>query len=217
MDMSQTVTTGNAINRSNRNALLLTAAIFIIPVIVAYTLLKTGWYTAAGTSNRGALIDPPIEFDQLALRDLQQQLIPAEQFRKKWWIMYVVPDVCDSACKNSLYLMRQTHQALGPEQPRVAELIVMPHRIDAELALWLSQEFPTALQTTADAITVSEVLQPVMTTDEDASKAGHLYLVDTMGAIFMHYPSYADEQESILKGRNLLKDLQRVLKLSKIG
>jgi hypothetical protein len=217
MDMSQTVTTGNTINRSNRNALLLTAAIFIVPVIVAYTLLKTGWYAAAGTSNRGALIDPPIEFDQLALRDLQQQLIPAEQFRKKWWIMYVVPEVCDSACKNSLYLMRQTHQALGPEQPRVAELIVMPQQVDAALAQWLTKEFPTALQTTADAALVNQVLQPVLASNDAPSRAGHLYLVDTMGAIFMHYPSYADEQESILKGRNLLKDLQRVLKLSKIG
>lgn len=217
MDMSQTVTTGNTTNRSNRKALLLTAAIFIIPVIVAYTLLKTGWYSAAGTSNRGALIDPPIEFDQLALRDMQRQPIPADQFRKTWWIMYVVPDVCDSACRNSLYLMRQTHQALGPEQRRVAELIVLPHQIDAELEQWLKQEFPAALQTTADAAVVNQVLQPAMNAAEHASTAGHLYLVDTMGAIFMHYPSYADEQESILKGRNLLKDLQRVLKLSKIG
>lgn len=217
MDMSQTVTTGNANNRTNRNALLLTTAIFIIPVIIAYTLLKTGWYAAAGTTNHGTLIDPPIDFDRLALRDVHQQPIPAQEFRKKWWIMYVVPDVCDSACKNSLYLMRQTHQALGPERSRVAELIIMPHPIDEQFSHWLRQEFPMALQTTTDATSLNQALQPALATNVEPSRTGYLYLVDTMGAIFMYYPSYSDEQESILKGRNLLKDLQRVLKLSKIG
>ena len=49
------------------------------------------------------------------------------------------------------------------------------------------------------------------------NQAGYIYLVDTMGAVFMYYPTYVDEQQSILKGRDLLKDLQKVLKLSKIG
>lgn len=209
--------TDRATTASNRRALLLTFGIFLLPVIIAYTLLKTGWYTSAGTSNRGMLIDPPISFDDLALRDNQNQPLPVEEFRKKWWIMYVVPTQCDAACKNSLYLMRQTHQALGPEQNRVAELIITPHDLDSDLKRWLTQEFPHARQASADADNLDATLQQALTNNGKPSDAGHLFLVDTMGAIFMHYQGYADEQESILKGRDLLKDLQKVLKISKIG
>lgn len=217
METPNTVSGGHNATPANRKTLLLTAAVFILPVAIAFTLLKTGWYSSAGTSNRGMLIDPPIVFDELTLRDANQQILAVEQFRKKWWIMYVMPAECDAACKNSLYLMRQTHQALGPEQSRVAELIVIPHDISAEQAHWLQQEFPAAIRTTTDADALDQTLQKAMTDGTRASTSGHLFLVDTMGAIFMHYPAYADEQESILKGRDLLKDLQRVLKISKIG
>lgn len=202
---------------ANRRALLITAAVFIMPVVVAYVLLKTGWYGSAGTSNRGLLINPPISFDELQLTDAGHQKIPADDFRRKWWIMYVMPSHCEAACRNSLYLMRQTHQALGPDKPRVAELIVVSGDLDAELAQWLAQEFPSARQVRAEAGNLDSVLSGSMPSGKRASEAGHLFLVDTMGAIFMHYPGHADERESILKGRDLLKDLQKVLKISKIG
>lgn len=204
-------------NATNRRTLILTAIVFILPVVVAYVLLKTGWYTSAGTSNRGLLLNPPISFDDLHLTDSQGQTLAAEQFRKKWWIMYVVPSDCEAACRNSLYLMRQTHQALGPDRNRVAELVITPHALDSDDATWLAQEFPGALRVGAEADNVDKVLAAAQTDGVRASEAGHLFLMDTMGAIFMHYRSYAEERESILKGRDLLKDLQKVLKISKIG
>ena len=214
MDIPNTVP---SITPANRKAFLLTIAIFILPVVVAYTLLKTGWYTTAGTTNHGLLINPPIPFDNLTLRDDSNKVLPVDQFRKKWWIMFVMPPQCDSACKNSLFLMRQSHQALGPEQERVAELIVLPQQLDPDMQHWINQEFPHATQVFANAAELDDTLRQAMKADQKPSTAGHLFLVDTMGAIFMHYPGYADEHESILKGRDLLKDLQKVLKLSKIG
>ena len=210
-------TTSQPNQNNGRRALVVTFVIFVFPVVVAFTLLKTGWYTAAGTTNHGTLINPPIPFDDLTLVGEKQSPLPAEQFRKKWWMMYVMPRECDSACKNSLYLMRQTRQALGPEQNRVAELIVISHPLSAELATWLATEFSHATIVSAPAGNLDQTLQQALSGDIQPSEAGHIFLVDTMGAIFMHYPSYEDERESILKGRDLLKDLQKVLKLSKIG
>lgn len=201
----------------NRRSLILTALVFLLPVVAAYILLKTGWYTSAGTSNRGQLINPPISFDDLQLTDEQGRLLAAEHFRKKWWILYVMPRECDAACRNSLYLMRQTHQALGPDSHRVAELVITPHVLDDALAVWLAQEFPNAVRVNGDVDNVDRVLYTALQDGMRPSEAGHLFLVDTMGAIFMHYRSYAEEHESILKGRDLLKDLQKVLKISKIG
>lgn len=207
----------SATTRANRKTLLLTLAIFVLPVLVAFVLLKTGLYTTAGTSNRGQLIDPPVEFESLALTSLDGEPVVTEQFRKKWWIMFVLPVNCEAACRNSLYQMRQIQQALGPDQSRVATLIVMPHAVPAELASWLEQDFSHSIRVTANAATLDAALAAAFAGQLQPSAAGHLYLMDTMGAIFMHYPGYEDEQESILKGRDLLKDLQRVLKISRIG
>lgn len=209
--------TASATATKNRRNLILTAVVFLLPVIVAYLLLKTGWYSSAGTSNRGMLIEPPAVFDELSLFDAQEAAVPAEQFRKKWWLIYVIPAQCEAACRNSLYLMRQTHQALGPDQPRVAELVITPHTLSDELASWLAQEFPNVTRAHASADNVDGVLDSAMADGMRASEAGHLFLMDTMGAIFMHYPAYADERESILKGRDVLNDLKKVLKISKIG
>lgn len=215
MDVSSPNTTSSK-TAANRRVLLLTALVFILPVIIAYVLLKTGWYSSAGTSNKGILIDPPISFDDLQLTNLDGKPAAAEQFRKKWWILYIIPSQCEAACRNSLYLMRQTHQALGPDQPRVAEMVITTQGVSDEVKALLDKEFSSATRLTADAANVNQVLGSALN-GEPASNAGHLFLVDTMGAVFMHYPAYADEQESILKGRNLLNDLKKVLKISKIG
>ncbi|MFZ5602232.1 MAG: SCO family protein [Pseudomonadota bacterium] len=217
MDTPYTNQPTSAVARANRRALLLTLAVFALPVLIAYVLLKTGWYTSAGTSNRGLLIDPPLAFDAIPLSAVDGNPIPADQLRKKWWIVYVMPAECDAACRNSLFQMRQVHQALGPDFSRVGELIITPFAVDAATATWLQQEFAESLRAKADAVTLDAALAPAFADNQQASQSGHLFLVDTMGAMFMHYPGYADEQESILKGRNLLKDLQRVLKISRIG
>ena len=50
-----------------------------------------------------------------------------------------------------------------------------------------------------------------------ATAEGHLYIMDPMGQIMLRYPTYADPKESILKGRGVLKDLQKLFKVSHIG
>jgi hypothetical protein len=48
-------------------------------------------------------------------------------------------------------------------------------------------------------------------------ESGLLYLVDPTGLVFMVYPEYADEMESVLRGKDVLKDLKHVLKVSRVG
>ena len=214
-----TITSNNneQIHRGNRRALILTFVVFLLPVVTAYTVLKTGWYRAAGTANKGMLITPPIVFDDLELSGQDHTRISPQHFRKKWWILYVIPEHCAETCRNSLYQMRQVHKALGADQSRVKELIIRPYPVPDTLARWLQTEFPEAEQAEASPSQLNRVLQRAFPADTKPSQAGHLFLMDTLGAIFMHYRGYANEHESILKGRDLLKDLQRVLKYSKIG
>ena len=96
-------------------------------------------------------------------------------------------------------------------------MLISAHELKPRYQTLIANEFP---ELTVAYTKPSGLRDWFNDTDNDAlksSQVGYIYLVDTMGAVFMYYPTYADEQESILKGRDMLKDLQKVLKLSKIG
>lgn len=205
------------IRTRNRRALLIAVAVFIAPVLVAAIVLKTGLYQSVGTTNSGQLIEPPLPFEAMPLADGNHQPLDPKQFLKKWWLVYIIPPHCDASCNNSLFQMRQIHSALGPDQSRVSRLLVSTTPISAPLQTLISQEFPNLTVAYIQPGQLSEAFSAVGDPALKEEPGGHIYLVDTMGAVFMYYPTYADEQESILKGRDLLKDLKKVLKLSKIG
>lgn len=211
-----TSTQSNIANR-NRKTLLIALSVFVIPFLAALVLHKTGLYQSVGTSNKGQLVMPPVAFESLSLSDEHATLLDPSALKKTWWMVYVVPESCDQSCNNSLYQMRQIHLALGPDQSRVATMLISAHELDADYKDFIKKEFPNL---TVAFTNTAELQNWFAETDNNALKAdqaGYIYLVDTMGAVFMYYPTYADEQQSILKGRDLLKDLQKVLKLSKIG
>jgi hypothetical protein len=205
------------VDSKNRRTLIIALAVFLLPVIVAAILHKTGLYKSVGTSNRGQLINPPLAFETLPLLDQYATSIDPETLKQHWWMVYLMPEQCDAACKNSLYQMRQVHIALGPEQSRVARLLISTSALSAENAELIKTEFPKLRVAQTSAADLQALFDSVSDHELKTQQAGRIYLVDTMGAMFMYYPTFQDEQESILKGRDLLKDLQKVLKLSKIG
>ncbi|MBA55860.1 MAG: hypothetical protein CMK89_15505 [Pseudomonadales bacterium] len=202
---------------TNRKTFLIALSIFVIPFLAALLLHKTGLYTSVGTTNRGELISPPAAFDAIELSDQNKEPITPDSLKKKWWMVYVMPNTCNEACENSLYQIRQIHAALGPEQNRVATMLIATHPLDAKYQTLIEQEFPHLRVAYTEDAELESWFSETNNQPLQTRQTGYIYLVDTMGAVFMYYPTYEDEQESILKGRDMLKDLQKVLKLSKIG
>lgn len=206
-----------AIRTKNRRTLLIALALFVLPVVIAAVLLKTGLYKTVGTSNKGQLINPPLSFEEMPLQDHNHQALDPDQFKRKWWLVYIIPEQCDDSCRNTLFQMRQVHIALGADQSRVERLVIGTKPLSASYNTLIAEEFPKLQVAYTQASQLQQFFSSVNDTELKSQLSGHLYLVDTMGAVFMYYPTYQNEQQSILKGRDLLKDLQKVLKLSKIG
>lgn len=207
----------DSIRNRNRKTLLVALSVFAIPFLAALILHKTGLYQSVGTTNHGELISPPVAFESLPLADAQANQIEPSSLNKTWWMVYVIPEQCDASCKNSLYQMRQIQLALGPDKKRVATMLIAAHDLPQEYADLIGKEFPEMKISYTQAAELQNWFADTENTTLKTNQTGYIYLVDTMGAVFMYYPTYADEQQSILKGRDLLKDLQKVLKLSKIG
>ena len=125
----------------NRILLILLLASFIVPFVIGDLAYKQGWY-AGGKTNRGELMTPPVAFAALAVRDGKGTALGVEVTKGKWWLVYVMPAQCESACRNRLFQMRQTPVALGKEADRLRQVIVLTSPVTAATSAFIAREFP---------------------------------------------------------------------------
>lgn len=203
--------------RKNRTTLIIAFLVFGLPILLAYLSHVTGFWQSRGTVNQGVLITPPVNFDELTISRIggEQQAFDRET---QWWIVYLAPQQCDKACTNSLFQIRQTQTATGPYKKRVSTLFVQHQNSDPAALAWVQEHAPDMVKASVNEQQWNQLMRKAqLDSNHKLSNAGQIYLLDPMGAVFMTYPGEADEQASIKSGKGMLKDLQRVLKLSRIG
>lgn len=216
--MSEPVKAGEPVNiearaLKNRILLILLLASFIVPFVIGDLAYKYGWYDG-GKTNRGQLMTPPVAFAGLAVRDSKGAALQADATKGKWWLVYVMPAQCESACRNRLFQMRQTSVALGKEADRVRQVIVLTAPLTADSTTFIAREFPGFLQVQAESALVDKAFASVTA---HAAVAGNLYVMDPMGWMMLFYAPEADEKASIIKAEDILMDLKKLLKGSRIG
>ncbi|HDM8218488.1 hypothetical protein [Vibrio campbellii] len=161
--------------------------LFALPAIIAKVVLSQGWYET-GVTNRGELVDPYITLEQLG------QPSPLEE--KGWQLAYVLPSECKEQCQQQIHLMQQSHIALGKYQERVVPVI------------WTSEE--------ANDVDQSIVVMQMNDALSSRVKAGQVLIVDPLGQLVMSYTPEAKE-DLVRLSKDVLADLRKLLKLSRVG
>ncbi|EAQ33144.1 MULTISPECIES: hypothetical protein [Idiomarina] len=179
----------SSLTRSQRT-LLIVIAVFALPVIGAWLTLKTHWYQPA--TNKGVLLEQPLTLSQL-------EVLP-----EGWRVAYRMPDECSQQCKNTLYVLGQLDVALGKDSDRVTPVVLSPHTVSKQRELPHWQDIV--------AIQSPEIINAVKVIPSD-----HVFIIDPQGHVMLHYPTYADHETMVLEGKNILADLRKMLKLSRIG
>lgn len=211
--MSENVSLSPAQVRKNRLMLMLLLATFVVPFVIGDLAYRHGWYKG-GQTNHGQLITPPVSFAGFKARNAAGQLQAATFAKESWWLLYVMPARCDAACHNRLFQMRQVRKALGKESDRVHSVLVLTAVPDQETEALLQREFPDFVRLSASAQDVDASLASVKA---GASSAGLLYIMDPMAWIMMSYDPEPDEKTSVVKAEDILNDLKKLLKASRIG
>lgn len=175
--------------RRGRLKLALLALFFAAPFVLAWLAWWLDWAPGT-TSNYGELITPA--------RPLAGA--PLDRLRGKWVLVTFDAAACDAYCERKLYFMRQVRRAQGKDLERVARLWVVTDGGQPRAALLAAIE--------------GTVVEPGSAADARFPAAGaladHIYVVDPLGNLMMRYPRDPDPSR-------MLKDLQRLLKLSGIG
>lgn len=190
--------------RAGRRHLLLVASLFFVPLAAASWLyLSSGWRPAAGVQH-GELIDPPRPLPDAPLQLPDGSVAPADALRSGWSLVYVGDDACDKICRSALADMRQARLALDKDAIRVKRVLL---HAGACCEAGFGTDEPD-LQVLAASGPAGSALRAVFPPSADGEPG--IYIVDPHGNLMMGYaPTGAT--------RGIVKDLERLLRLSTIG
>ncbi|PMG25989.1 hypothetical protein BCU94_06285 [Shewanella sp. 10N.286.52.C2] len=172
--------------------LYLLLLVFILPVAMAKLVLILDLYNGAAT-NKGELIGAQLNYQNLAMTNPEPHM---------WQLVYLLPNQCLEQCQQRLYVMHQSHIALGKHQDRVSPIILLTPDSDTAILTKLQVPFATASASPAMAALLTEQ---------------QMIIVDPLGSLVMKYPGIMGEQENIAQGKSMIGDLRKMLKLSRVG
>lgn len=180
--------------KRQRLTLYLLLGLFFVPLATSFLLYYVVGYRPSAGANHGELLQP--------LHQLPPVVQPLEG---KWSLVYVGDGRCDEACRNALYVARQTHVLLNKDVERLRRAMVATSDccdrdfLDTEHAgIQVFDASDAALRAA-----VLKVLPP-------GDHANHLFVVDPLLNIVLRF----DAREN---PKGLLEDLKQLLKLSHIG
>ena len=177
------------------------AIIFLIPflVVIASTALFYSGASPEGRTNNGQLIDPPIDLSELSIEGLK------DGFPEKWIIMHFLKGPCELDCWKSLYKTRQVNVLLGRDRQRLSRYLVLSNfdNLSESDLIKLSSEYPN--------LKIRQIDRQNLPVEFFVDEINGSYLLfDPLGNGILFY-------NSKLPGGELLEDLKKLLKNSKIG
>ncbi|RUO30709.1 hypothetical protein CWE12_05560 [Aliidiomarina sedimenti] len=193
-DNSSTAQSEQQRKQKNRRLFIGIFLCFLIPLAGAQIILSLGWFTP-GVTNKGELISPPIEASSSENESMPQT----------WRLAYRVPADCDQRCINGLYVIQQVDMALGRDSDRVTPIAI---QAGSEVSALPAPEEGSRLQ---------YLVLPQLHDQLSEQPQGSLFIIDPLGAVMMRYEGSADRDTAIQSGSDMLDDLKKLLKMSRVG
>src|SRR6266513_683964 len=181
------------------------AALFLLPLVVAFFTYYGSPWRPARRVNHGVLITPARPLPPVRLPQRRGAAAAhGTPLRGTWSLVYVGNGACDGACRQALWVMRQTRLALNNDMTRVQRVFLVSAECCAGELLGREQAGLEILDAAgpAGAALLREFPSP--------GRAHSLFVVDPLGNLMMSYDARRDPH-------GLLEDLKKLLKLSHIG
>ena len=187
-----------ALIRRSRLKLLGMFAVGGVPVLLAMLMYFGQIGVPTGRTNHGELVLPPL--DAAGLVGIDTSL----ETEDPWTLLTVSRGACDERCRENLYKIQQVNIALGRDADRVRHMLLVA----------ANEPLEPDVQADYPGLQVREV-SPDLVEQVFARRVGttdgyEIYIVDPLGNLMMRY---APEQS----GNDLLDDLKKLLRVSKIG
>ena len=209
--MNTTARNPDVERRRGRRQLLILAAIFFVPLAVAFWLYygPSAWRPVGGT-NKGDLVDPAVPLPAVSLAQPDGVRTAPEFLRGQWTIAFVGAGTCDDRCRRALYLSRQSRIALNKDMARVRRVFLATGQCCDRK--FLQAEHPDLLVAVVGDDADSQALLAKFPAYDGvpAAAAGRLWVIDPLGNLVLSYSEQAPDKA-------VLTDVKKLLRLSHIG
>ncbi len=195
--------------RRSRVQLVLIFVLFLIPPVSAWIAWQyLGEHGVDATTNAGTLVSPARPLQIGGLHKADGTPLIDQDLRGRWTYVVFAPGDCDKRCEEQLYLTRQIRVAMNKDMPRVQRLLVLANQPSAEFASRLAEQHAD-LHWVVRA-SEADALMQTFEGDGFAPSGEQYFLVDPLGNLMMFY-------DLGVPAKGMMKDLQKLLKISQIG
>ncbi|MDM8348931.1 hypothetical protein P8H27_08445 [Pseudomonas sp. sp1636] len=179
--------------RRGRLQLIMLLAVVIGPMILASAMYQWRFWVPETRSYHGELIGNGQTRADLGVSGAQEV---------RWQLLVTVADVCDTDCKQLVFLARQIHIGLNRDAARASHALASAQPLADDYDALLRREYPQLGRYRLEPRVYGEV----------AGKAAgtQLWIIDPRGNLVLRYDSRS-------KGKAILNDLRHLLKISQIG
>ncbi len=191
----------------SRLKLILVISVFLGPLLASFI-----WYygfdasqAPAGQSNHAPLVQPAVPLEAFENMRYEQHPANLESLKKFWTVVHLVRQPCGDVCRKSLYNTRQTRIAAGKDGNRIQRYLILE---DPDLLNGLRNEHADASFLIDSGQGLEKQVRSIF--KENGISGGDAILIDPLGNAMMVIPADLDP-------RLLLKDLKKLLKISRIG
>ncbi len=184
--------------------------IFLTPILVI--LSSTIWYYSGaslpeGRVNNGQLLSPPIDVGKLGVT-YDYQPFNIETIERDWMIFQFIKGDCSLICDDAAYVARQANIALNRESIRVSRFLLSDSDKNFDI---LEKYKPLNHGTYGESSLITKEFE---SQNINPFEEGSLFVVDPLGNIIMFYGPKEDKNENF---KQILEDLKKLLRVSKIG
>lgn len=189
-----------------RIALLLIAALFVVPLAVAW-LMYSGvvGYEPGATRNLGQLVEPPVPITWDALSVVDETGFSPDDFSRHWVLLHTLPGPCDPPCEKAVSGIRQIHKAAGRDQARV-RLALLQKKADPSRLHRIYEQFHVIEDPSGELW--SKLAEIAQSATVPGVAGGGTFIVDPFANVMMYYAPSTDPND-------IKTDLERLLKWSK--
>ena len=185
--------------RQGRLILLLLAAVFFGPLVIATWLYYSGAaLVPEGRTNTGALLEPIVRLaDELPASPLHGA------GEGHWVLLYANPGACHADCEYSLYTLRQVRRMLGEDMDRLVRVFL--HGDTPPDTLFVAREH-------AGLVTLQDAGLEALLNSKRPAALNDLgfFLIDPLGNLVMYF-------EPAIDPAIIVEDIEHLLELSRIG
>lgn len=199
----------NKLSNTGKNTLTLVLLffLFLVPLLFSWWYLNFSDVAKEGSrSNYGSLISPARPLPEILLVNAGNG--KKRPLQGKWSLVYIVPGQCGEECKRILFSLDQIEQAMGKDSLRVQRVALV---VESENTLQILSHYPELWFFQLMEQDADRYLKHFQLAESpDPVTAGHVFIVDPLGNLMMHYAPDFDPY-------GVLRDLRRLLKVSRIG